>query len=116
MPGLHLIGTAANKAAIWSFVLEGQRTEDVGAALDSEGIAVRAGHHCAQPTLRRFGVETTVRPSLALYNTHEDFDALVDALFRLQSGAIKPPPSGGRYYFDPPTTGGDGYHPDPYRC
>ena len=116
VPGLHLVGTATNKAAIWSFVLDGQRTEDVGAALDSEGIAVRAGHHCAQPTLRRFGVETTVRPSLALYNTHEDLDALVDALFRLQSGAIKPPPRGGRYYFDPPTTGGDVYHPDPYRC
>ena len=100
VPGLHLIGTATNKAAIWSFVLDGHHTEDVAAALDAAGIAVRAGHHCAQPTLRRFGVEATVRPSVALYNTHEDLDALVDALFRLQSGAIEPPPRGGRYYVD----------------
>ena len=57
--------------------------EDVGAALNQEGIAVRAGHHCAQPILRRFGLETTVRPSFALYNTPEDIDALVAALHRL---------------------------------
>ncbi|MCG6205970.1 cysteine desulfurase [Rhodopseudomonas sp. HC1] len=86
VPGLKLIGTAREKAGIMSFVLDGCRSEDVGKALDREGIAVRAGHHCAQPILRRFGVETTVRPSLALYNTHDDIDALVDALRRLQSG------------------------------
>ena len=83
VPGLRLIGTAKEKAGVMSFVLDGYRTEDVGAALDREGIAVRAGHHCAQPTLRRFGLETTVRPSLALYNTREDIDALVAALHKL---------------------------------
>ena len=67
-------------------MLDGCRSEDVGKALDREGIAVRAGHHCAQPILRRFGLESTVRPSLALYNTHDDIDALVDALRRLESG------------------------------
>ena len=69
-----------------SFVLDDVRTEDVGVALNQEGIAVRSGHHCAQPILRRMGVESTVRPSLAFYNTYEDIDALVDALLRLQAG------------------------------
>ncbi len=76
MPGLRLIGTAAEKAGVLSFVLDGQRTEDVGGALDQEGIAVRSGHHCAQPILRRFGLESTVRASLAPYNTIDDVDAL----------------------------------------
>jgi cysteine desulfurase/selenocysteine lyase len=84
IPGLRLIGTAKEKAGVLSFVLDGFRTEEVGAALNREGIAVRSGHHCAQPTLRRFGVETTVRPSLALYNSFEDIDALVAALRRLK--------------------------------
>jgi cysteine desulfurase / selenocysteine lyase len=66
-------------------VLEGFKTEEVGAALNREGIAVRSGHHCAQPSLRRFGVETTVRPSLALYNNYDDIDALIAALRRLKS-------------------------------
>ena len=74
VPGLRLIGTAAEKAGVLSFVLDGHDTEEVGAALDEEGIAVRAGHHCAQPILRRFGLETTVRPSLAFYNTLADVD------------------------------------------
>ena len=86
VPGLHLIGTAKEKASVLSFVLDGFRTEDVGKALNQEGIAVRAGHHCAQPILRRFGLESTVRPSLALYNTCEDVDALVAALLRIQAG------------------------------
>jgi cysteine desulfurase/selenocysteine lyase len=86
VPGLHLIGTAREKASVLSFVLDGFRTEDVGMALNQEGIAVRAGHHCAQPILRRFGLETTVRPSLALDNTFEDVDALVTALLRIQAG------------------------------
>ncbi len=86
IPGLHLIGTAREKAGVLSFVLDGFRTEDVGKALNQEGIAVRAGHHCAQPILRRFGLETTVRPSLALYNTCEDVDALIAALLRIQAG------------------------------
>ena len=86
IPGLRLIGTAREKAGVLSFVLEGFRTEDVGAALNRQGIAVRAGHHCAQPILRRFGVESTVRPSLALYNTCEDIDALVAAVWNLKQG------------------------------
>lgn len=85
VPGLTLIGTAAEKAAVLSFVLEGFRSEDVGTALNQEGIAVRAGHHCAQPILRRFGLESTVRPSLAFYNTTADIDALTAALMRLSS-------------------------------
>jgi cysteine desulfurase/selenocysteine lyase len=86
VPGLRLIGTATEKAGVLSFVLDGFRSEDVGKALDEEGIAVRAGHHCAQPILRRFGLESTVRASLALYNLHEDLDALVAALLRIQAG------------------------------
>jgi cysteine desulfurase / selenocysteine lyase len=83
--GLSFVGNPRNKAGVLSFVLDGQRTEDVGAALDQEGIAVRSGHHCAQPILRRFGLESSVRASLALYNTTDDVDALVSALRRLQS-------------------------------
>ena len=88
VPGLHLIGTAREKASVLSFVLDGYRTEDVGSALSAEGIAVRSGHHCAQPILRRFGVESTVRPSLAFYNTCEEIDALVTALWNLKSGRV----------------------------
>jgi cysteine desulfurase/selenocysteine lyase len=85
VPGLRLIGTAREKASVMSFVLDEVRTEDVGAALSQEGIAVRSGHHCAQPILRRMGVEATVRPSLAFYNTYEEIDALVAALLRIQA-------------------------------
>ena len=84
IPGLRLIGTAADKASVLSFVLQGFDVEVIGQALNREGIAVRAGHHCAQPILRRFGLETTVRPSLAFYNTKAEVDALVAALERLQ--------------------------------
>jgi cysteine desulfurase/selenocysteine lyase len=86
IPGLRLIGTAPDKAGVLSFVMDGHRTEDIGSALNQEGIAVRAGHHCAQPILRRFGVESTVRPSFALYNSCADIDALVAALARLAGG------------------------------
>ncbi len=75
--GLHLIGTAANKASVLSFVLDGVDNEIVGKRLNDFGIAVRTGHHCAQPVLRHFGLEGTVRPTLALYNSFEDVDALV---------------------------------------
>ncbi len=78
--GLRPIGTAANKASVLSFVFDGVPTEEVGKYLDQHGIAVRSGHHCAQPALRRFGVETTVRPSLAFYNTREEVDTLVRVL------------------------------------
>jgi cysteine desulfurase/selenocysteine lyase len=70
---------------VLSFALKGFATEEVGEALNREGITVRAGHHCAQPITRRFGYETTVRPSLALYNTYADIDTRVAALHRLQS-------------------------------
>ncbi len=83
--GLTMIGTSKHKAGVMSFTLAGQRTEDISAELDKEGIAVRSGHHCAQPILRRFGVEATVRASLAFYNICEDIDALVEALHRLQA-------------------------------
>jgi len=83
VPGLRLIGTAADKASVMSFTLQGYQTEEVGAALNKEGIAVRSGHHCAQPILRRFGLEATVRPSLAFYNTTGEVDTLVNTLHRL---------------------------------
>ncbi|SNR92536.1 cysteine desulfurase / selenocysteine lyase [Methylobacillus rhizosphaerae] len=85
VPGLHLIGTAREKASVLSFNLNGYKSEEVGAALNQEGIAVRSGHHCAQPILRRFGVETTVRPSLAFYNTYAEIDILQGALLKLVS-------------------------------
>lgn len=88
VPGLHLIGTPRERAGVVSFILEGVPTEEVGKALNQEGIAVRSGHHCAQPILRRMGVETSVRPSLALYNTHADVDALLAALQRIQAGRL----------------------------
>ncbi|MBX3253368.1 MAG: SufS family cysteine desulfurase [Chitinophagaceae bacterium] len=80
VPGVRLIGTAAHKASVLSFTLKGYSNDDVGKALNREGIAVRTGHHCAQPILRRMGVETTVRPSLAFYNTCEDVDRLIAVL------------------------------------
>ena len=78
--GVRLIGTAREKVSVLSFVLRDRRTEEVGRLLDLEGIAVRAGHHCAQPSLRRFGLEATVRPSLAFYNTKEEIDRLAAAV------------------------------------
>ncbi|MFZ4587102.1 MAG: family 2A encapsulin nanocompartment cargo protein cysteine desulfurase [Candidatus Methylopumilus universalis] len=83
--GLRLVGTAKDKASVLSFVIPGIQTEDIGAALNKEGIAVRSGHHCAQPILRRMGLETTVRPSLAFYNTHQEIDRLVEAIYRIKS-------------------------------
>jgi cysteine desulfurase/selenocysteine lyase len=78
--GLHLIGTATQKASALSFVLDRASVEEVGKHLASHGIAVRAGHHCAQPILRRFGLEATVRPTIAFYNTTEEIDKLVSAV------------------------------------
>jgi cysteine desulfurase/selenocysteine lyase len=86
IPGLHIVGTAKEKAGVLSFVMDGFRTEEVGDFLNRNGIAVRSGHHCAQPILRRFGLESTVRASLALYNTVEDIDALCSALWDLRQG------------------------------
>lgn len=89
IPGVRLIGTAVDKASVASFVLAGYSTEEVGRALNEEGIAVRSGHHCAQPILRRFGVEATVRPSLAFYNTCEEVDRMVAVVRRLARGKGK---------------------------
>ena len=83
IPGLRLIGTAPDKTSVLSFVLDGYQTNEVGEALNKEGIAVRTGHHCAQPILRRFGLEATVRPSLAFYNTYEEIDRLVNVVRQL---------------------------------
>ena len=84
IPGLRIIGTAPHKAAVISFVMEGVHPHDVGTILDHEGVAVRAGHHCAQPLMDRFGVPATVRASMALYNTREDVDQLVQGLKRVR--------------------------------
>jgi cysteine desulfurase/selenocysteine lyase len=86
IPGLTIIGTAKEKASVLSFVLEGFRTEEVGDYLNRRGIAVRGGHHCAQPILRRFGQESTVRATFALYNTCEEVDELIAALWDLRQG------------------------------
>jgi cysteine desulfurase/selenocysteine lyase len=82
--GLRLIGAAREKVGVLSFVLHNRKTEEIGRLLDLEGIAVRAGHHCSQPSLRRFGLEATVRPSLAFYNTTEEIDRLATAIRRIQ--------------------------------
>ena len=81
--GLRLIGTAAEKAGIFSFVLEGVHPHDVGTIVDQEGVAIRTGHHCTQPLMRRFGVPATARASLAMYNTCDEIDALVAALAKV---------------------------------
>ncbi len=78
--GLRMIGTAANKASVLSFVIPGLEPEKIAEHLDQHGIAARAGHHCALPAVRRFGVEKTVRASLAFYNTPGEVDTLVRAL------------------------------------
>ncbi|MGW5319213.1 family 2A encapsulin nanocompartment cargo protein cysteine desulfurase [Nocardia thailandica] len=83
VPGVRLVGTAAEKAAVLSFVLDGCDPVEVGKALDQRGIAVRAGHHCAQPILRRLGVEATVRPSFAFYNTPAEIDRMVAVLHEI---------------------------------
>jgi len=88
IPGLRLIGTAAEKTSVLSFVLAGHSNQDIGVALNKVGIAVRTGHHCAQPILRRYGLESTVRPSLAFYNTYEEIDRLVSTVKRIQGGKI----------------------------
>jgi cysteine desulfurase / selenocysteine lyase len=80
IPGLSIVGTAREKAGVLSFVLEGVHPHDVGTILDRRGIAVRAGHHCAQPVMERFGVPATTRASFGLYNTLDEVDALTSAL------------------------------------
>jgi cysteine desulfurase/selenocysteine lyase len=86
VPGLRLVGTAAHKTSVLSFVLDRHGNDDAGKYLNTKGIAVRAGHHCAQPVLRFFGLEGTVRPSVAFYNTFGELDKLVQALHELTGG------------------------------
>ncbi|MBI4536365.1 MAG: cysteine desulfurase [candidate division NC10 bacterium] len=84
VPGLRLIGTARDKAGVLSFVLDGIHAHDVGTILDLEGVAVRAGHHCAMPVMKRFGLPATARASLAFYNTRADLDALAKGLHKVR--------------------------------
>jgi cysteine desulfurase/selenocysteine lyase len=85
LDGVRLIGTARRKASILSFVMEGVHPHDIGTVVDREGVAIRTGHHCAQPVMERFGVPATARASLAMYNTRADVDALVRALARVRA-------------------------------
>ena len=82
--GLRLIGTAPHKASILSFVMDGVHPHDIGTIVDREGVAIRTGHHCAQPVMERFGVPATARASLAMYNTREELDALGRALRKVR--------------------------------
>jgi len=82
MDGLRLIGTAAQKVGVLSFVIDGIHHFDIGQMLDARGIAVRTGHHCTQPLMDRFGIEGTVRASFAVYNTKEEIDCLAEGITR----------------------------------
>ncbi|MBZ5543259.1 MAG: cysteine desulfurase [Acidobacteriia bacterium] len=84
IPGLRIVGTAKEKASVISFVMDGLHPHDVGTVLDQEGIAVRTGHHCAQPLMDRFGVPATTRASLVFYNTFEEIDVLVKGLHKVR--------------------------------
>jgi cysteine desulfurase / selenocysteine lyase len=84
IPGVRLIGTAPHKGSIVSFVMDGVHPHDIGTIVDREGIAIRTGHHCAQPVMERFGVPATARASLAMYNTPSEIDALARALRKVR--------------------------------
>ncbi|MGB4945925.1 MAG: cysteine desulfurase [Candidatus Competibacter denitrificans] len=84
IPGLNIMGTARDKAALVAFTLRGAHPHDIGTILDREGIAIRAGHHCAQPVMQRYGVPATARASFAAYNSREEVDYLVDALWKVK--------------------------------
>ncbi|HSE01677.1 MAG TPA: cysteine desulfurase [Burkholderiales bacterium] len=84
LPGVRIVGTAEKKAAVLSFVVDGVHPHDVGTLLNEEGVAVRTGHHCAQPVMQRFGIPATSRASFAFYNTHAEVDALVAGIRKVQ--------------------------------
>ncbi|KPK66671.1 MAG: cysteine sulfinate desulfinase [Gemmatimonas sp. SG8_38_2] len=84
IPGVRLVGTAPDKTAVLSFLMEAAHPHDVGTIVDAEGVAIRTGHHCAQPVMEHFGVAATARASLGIYNTTEDIDALVRALHKVK--------------------------------
>ncbi len=85
IPGLKIMGQAREKASVLSFVLEGIHPHDIGTILDQEGIAIRTGHHCAQPTMERFGIPATARASFAFYNTKEEIDRLVEGIHKVKA-------------------------------
>ena len=84
IPGVRIIGTAKEKASVISFALDGVHPHDIGTILDQEGIAIRTGHHCAQPVMERFGVPATARASMAFYNTKEEIDTLVAGIHKVR--------------------------------
>ncbi|HSQ76115.1 MAG TPA: cysteine desulfurase, partial [Bacteroidota bacterium] len=84
VPGVRIIGTAREKAGVLSFVMEGIHPHDIGTILDVEGVAIRTGHHCAQPVMQRFGIPATARASFAFYNTKEEVDAFIKALHKVR--------------------------------
>lgn len=84
IPSLRIIGTAKEKAAVLSFVIDGIHPHDIGTILDVEGIAIRTGHHCAQPVMHRFGIPATARASFAFYNTKDEVDALVKGIYKVK--------------------------------
>jgi cysteine desulfurase / selenocysteine lyase len=84
VPGVRILGTADQKASVISFLVENVHAHDVGTILDQEGIAIRTGHHCAQPLMQRFGVDATARASFGLYNTKEEVDALVEGIHKVR--------------------------------
>jgi len=84
IPGIRLIGTSPEKSSIVSFVMDGVHPHDIGTIVDQEGVAIRTGHHCAQPVMARFGVPATARASLAMYNTREEIDRLGRALEKVR--------------------------------
>jgi len=84
LSGVRLIGTAKERAGVVSFVIDNVHPHDVGTILDQEGIAIRAGHHCAQPIMQRFGIPATARASFAFYNTKEEVEALVNGIRKVQ--------------------------------
>jgi len=84
VPGLQVIGTAAEKVGVVSFVMDGAHAHDIGTIVDQDGVALRTGHHCAQPVMEFFGVPATARASFALYNTHAEVDALAAAVARVR--------------------------------
>jgi cysteine desulfurase/selenocysteine lyase len=84
LKGVRIVGTARNKGAVLSFTLQGVHPHDIGTILNEDGVAVRTGHHCAQPVMRRFGIPATARASFYLYNTFAEVDALVAGIRRVQ--------------------------------
>jgi cysteine desulfurase/selenocysteine lyase len=84
IPGVRVIGTAKEKTGVLSFVMDAVHPHDIGTILDQEGVAIRTGHHCAQPVMERFGVEATARASFGVYNTKQDIDALVRGIQKVK--------------------------------